>query len=38
MAERMGAKAHTEKVDHMPLVTAPDGVVSLIQDALSQSM
>lgn len=37
MAERMGAKVHTEKVDHTPLVTAPDGVVSLIQDALSQS-
>jgi pimeloyl-ACP methyl ester carboxylesterase len=37
MAERMGAKAHTAKVDHTPLVTAPDGVVSLIQDALSQS-
>ena len=37
MAERMGAKIHTEKVDHTPLVTAPDGVVSLIQDALSQS-
>src|SRR5580698_2998231 len=38
MAERMGAKTHTEKVDHAPLVTAPDGVVALIQDALSQSM
>jgi pimeloyl-ACP methyl ester carboxylesterase len=38
MAARMGAKTHTAKVDHTPLVTAPVGVVSLIQDALSQSM
>jgi pimeloyl-ACP methyl ester carboxylesterase len=38
MAARMGAKTHTAKVDHTPLVTAPDGVVSLIQDAVSQSI
>jgi pimeloyl-ACP methyl ester carboxylesterase len=38
MAARMGAKTHTAKIDHTPLVTAPDGVVSLIQDALSQAM
>jgi pimeloyl-ACP methyl ester carboxylesterase len=37
MAERMKAKTHVEKVDHTPLVTAPDRVVSLIQEALSQS-
>jgi pimeloyl-ACP methyl ester carboxylesterase len=37
MAERMKAKTHVEKVDHMPLVTAPDRVVSLIQEALSQA-
>jgi pimeloyl-ACP methyl ester carboxylesterase len=35
MAERMGAKARTEKVDHTPLVTAPDRVVAIIQDALA---
>jgi pimeloyl-ACP methyl ester carboxylesterase len=35
MAERMGAKARTEKVDHTPLVTAPDRVIAIIQDALS---
>src|ERR1700723_1877512 len=28
MAARMGAKTHTEKVDHAPLVTAPDGGVA----------
>jgi pimeloyl-ACP methyl ester carboxylesterase len=37
MAERMKARTHVEKVDHTPLVTAPDRVVSLIQEALSQS-
>lgn len=35
MAERMGARARTEKVDHAPLVTAPDRVVAIIQDALA---
>lgn len=35
MAERMGARARTEKVDHTPLVTAPDRVVAIIQDALA---
>jgi pimeloyl-ACP methyl ester carboxylesterase len=35
MAERMGAKVRTEKVDHTPLVTAPDRVVAIIQDALA---
>jgi pimeloyl-ACP methyl ester carboxylesterase len=35
MAERMGAKVRTEKVDHTPLVTAPDRVIAIIQDALA---
>jgi hypothetical protein len=37
LAERMGAKTHTAKVDHVPLVTAPGLVVGMIQEALSQS-
>ena len=35
MAERMGARARTEIVDHTPLVTAPDRVLAIIQDALA---
>jgi pimeloyl-ACP methyl ester carboxylesterase len=34
MAERMGARIRREKVDHTPLVTAPDPVVEIILDAL----
>jgi pimeloyl-ACP methyl ester carboxylesterase len=34
MSERMRARVHTEKVDHTPLVTAPDRVVAIIQEAL----
>lgn len=37
LAERMGAKIRTAKVDHVPLVTAPDLVVDLIQEAISQT-
>jgi pimeloyl-ACP methyl ester carboxylesterase len=37
LAERMGAKTHTAKVDHVPLVTAPERVIGMIQEALSQS-
>ena len=33
MAERMGATVHAHPVDHMPLLTAPDLVVSVIVDA-----
>jgi pimeloyl-ACP methyl ester carboxylesterase len=35
MAERMKAKTHTAKVDHVPLVTAPDRVAAIIQEALA---
>jgi pimeloyl-ACP methyl ester carboxylesterase len=34
MSERMRARVHTEKVDHSPLVSAPDRVVAIIQEAL----
>jgi pimeloyl-ACP methyl ester carboxylesterase len=34
MSERMRARVHTEKVDHTPLVSAPDRVVAIIQEAL----
>ena len=37
LAERMGAKTHTAKVDHVPLVTAPEQVIGMIQEAMSQS-
>lgn len=33
MAKRMGAKIRPKKVDHMPLVTAPDVVVDIIREA-----
>jgi pimeloyl-ACP methyl ester carboxylesterase len=33
MANRMGAKIRAEKVDHMPLVTAPDVVVDIVREA-----
>jgi pimeloyl-ACP methyl ester carboxylesterase len=33
MADRMGATVHAHPVDHMPLLTAPDLVVSVILDA-----
>lgn len=33
MAVRMGARARSRPVDHMPLVTAPDDVVDIIRDA-----
>ena len=34
LAERMGARIRTEKVDHTPLVTAPDLVVEVILQAV----
>jgi len=34
MAERMGAKIRSEKIDHAPLVTAPEIVVDVILDAV----
>jgi pimeloyl-ACP methyl ester carboxylesterase len=35
MAQRMGARIRSEKVDHMPLVTAPHLVVDVILDAVA---
>jgi pimeloyl-ACP methyl ester carboxylesterase len=36
MAGRMGAKIRTARVDHVPMITAPEPVLALIQDALEQ--
>jgi hypothetical protein len=35
MARRMGARIRAEKVDHTPLVTAPEIVIELILDAVA---
>jgi pimeloyl-ACP methyl ester carboxylesterase len=35
MAARMGATIHSHAVDHTPLVTAPEQVVGIIQEALA---
>jgi hypothetical protein len=35
MAERIGARIRSEKVDHTPLVTAPNVVVEVILDAVA---
>ena len=35
MAQRMGARIRSEKVDHTPLVTAPELVVEVILDAVA---
>jgi pimeloyl-ACP methyl ester carboxylesterase len=35
MAKRMGARIRSEKVDHMPLVTAPELVIEMIFDAVA---
>lgn len=35
MAQRMGARIRSEKVDHMPLVTAPEPVIEVILDAVA---
>ena len=37
MAERMGARMRAEKVDHMPLITAPKPVIELILEAVASS-
>jgi hypothetical protein len=37
MAERMGARLRSEKVDHTPLVSAPGSVVDVIVDAVASS-
>jgi pimeloyl-ACP methyl ester carboxylesterase len=38
MAERMGAKIRTHKVDHTPMHTAPDVVVSVILEAAKETL
>jgi pimeloyl-ACP methyl ester carboxylesterase len=35
MAQRMGARIRSEKVDHTPLVTAPGSVIDVILDAVA---
>jgi pimeloyl-ACP methyl ester carboxylesterase len=35
MAQRMGARIRSEKVDHTPLATAPEPVIELILDAVA---
>jgi len=35
MAQRMGARIRSEKVDHTPLVTAPEPVIEVILDAVA---
>jgi len=37
MAERMGAQIRREKVDHMPLVSAPEPVTGVILEAVVAS-
>ncbi len=38
MAERMGAKIREHKVDHSPMYTEPDGVVSVILEAARETL
>ena len=38
MAQRMGARIRSEKVDHTPLVTAPQAVIGVILDAVANSV
>lgn len=35
MAQRMGARIRSEKVDHAPLITAPEPVIEVILDAVA---
>jgi hypothetical protein len=35
MAQRMGARIRPEKVDHTPLVSAPEPVIEVILDAVA---
>jgi pimeloyl-ACP methyl ester carboxylesterase len=37
MAQRMGARIRSEKVDHTPLVTAPELVIEMILDAVAST-
>jgi pimeloyl-ACP methyl ester carboxylesterase len=38
IAQRMGARIRSEKVDHTPLVTAPEAVIGVILDAVANSV
>jgi pimeloyl-ACP methyl ester carboxylesterase len=38
MAERMGAKIYSHKVDHFPILTAPDLVVDLLMEAANKTL
>jgi hypothetical protein len=37
LAQRMDARIRSEKVDHTPLVTAPEPVVDIILEAVASS-
>ena len=37
MARRMGAQIRSEKVDHTPLVSAPEPVIEVILEAVAAS-
>jgi pimeloyl-ACP methyl ester carboxylesterase len=37
MAQRMGARIRSEKIDHTPLVTAPEPVIDVILEAVASS-
>jgi hypothetical protein len=37
MAQRMGARIRSEKVDHTPLVTAPETVAELILEVVASA-
>ena len=37
MAQRMGARIRSEKVDHTPLVSAPEPVIEVILEAVAAS-
>jgi hypothetical protein len=37
MAERMGARIRSEKIDHTPLVSAPGPVIEIILEAAANT-
>jgi len=38
MADRMRAKVRSQPVDHAPIVTAPEAVVEIIREAISEAI
>jgi hypothetical protein len=38
MAERMGAKIRTHRVDHSPMYTTPDVVIGVILEAAGETL